>query len=81
MDLDSFQMQSTYKLGAIGVGVVIYLVFLIFIYKRYKNQRKLTEAFFKFEKSDIDIKISNIRRISEAIEKRCEEWFIDQYLN
>lgn len=41
----------------------------------------MTEAFFKFEKTDLNDKINQIMSITTTLQKRCTEWFIDEYLN
>ena len=44
----------------LGAGSILYVIYIIFLYKRYSNFRKMNEAFFKFERSDLTLKMKKI---------------------
>jgi hypothetical protein len=52
---------------AFSGGALVYLFFLILIWYGYKKQRKMTEAFFKFEKTDLNDKINQIMSITATL--------------
>ena len=65
------------KLVAIGLGSTLYIGFLFFLYRSYTNQRKMNEAFFKFERHDLNAKIKHIRDICKSLEEKSVEWFVE----
>lgn len=77
IDIEAAKHESQYKMIAFACGAIVYLIYLLFIQRSYKNQRKTVQAFFKFERSDLNERIFSIRAITSVLEKRCEDWFID----
>jgi hypothetical protein len=69
--IDDIKAQCAYIMIAYTIAAIIYIVFLGFIEKRYKNQRKMMEAFFKFEKVDLDTKISSINSLVKSLHRKC----------
>lgn len=65
--IDEVKKKSNYQLIGYSFGIIIYELFLFFLYCKYKNQRKMAEAFFKFEKIDLDTKINSVKMIANVI--------------
>jgi hypothetical protein len=45
---------------------------------QYRKQKKMTEAFFKFEKTDLDDKMTAIRKVIKGLEIKAMEWHLDK---
>jgi hypothetical protein len=52
-NIDLIRFNFSIRLGAICVGSIIYSFLLIYIYSKYRKQKMMIEAFFKFEKEDL----------------------------
>ena len=55
--MESVKLFSIIRIIILVLGSVMFAVIMIYNYFQYRKQSKLTEAFFKFEKADIDEKI------------------------
>jgi hypothetical protein len=45
---------------------------------QYRKQKKMTEAFFKFEKTDLDEKMVSIRKVIKSVEVKATEWHLEK---
>jgi hypothetical protein len=68
----------TIRLIIISIGSIAFSLFLIYIYMQYRKQKKMTEAFFKFEKTDLDDKMTAIRKVIKGVEIKAMEWHLDK---
>lgn len=67
MEVESAKKVCQYKMIVFAFGAIVYLIFLIFIQRSYKNQRKTVQAFFKFERADLNERIYSIRAITGVL--------------
>lgn len=59
---------------------MVYVLYLVYCYHHCKTQNKIVEAFFKFEKSDLDAKTEHLRECMSELEQKCESCFLSQEL-
>jgi hypothetical protein len=77
-EIASLRLSCNIRFAFIIVESVIYVIYLVYCYHHSKKQNKLVEAFFKFEKSDLDAKAEQLRRCMSDLESKCEECFLSQ---
>ncbi len=48
------------RVAVVGLGTIIFVLTLAYIYHQHKKSKKMMEAFFKFEPTDLEAKIKVI---------------------
>lgn len=66
--MNKLRISEVVKLVAVGLASTLYIAFVVFVYRIYRNQRKMNEAFFKFERHDLVMKINKIEGIAKQLE-------------
>lgn len=68
--ISKVRLDFIVRLVILCIGSIAFSLFLIYIYMQYRKQKKMTEAFFKFEKVDLDEKMTAIRKVIRNLEMK-----------
>lgn len=70
-EVASLRFSCNIRFAFIVVESAVYVIYLVYCYHHSKTQNKLVEAFFKFEKSDLDAKVEHLRECMVELELKC----------
>lgn len=79
--VNSIRSNFYLRLSFLCICSILYALLLVVVYLRERTHKETLEAFFKFEKEELERKITVINTIVKSVESQIAEWHLLKEFN